>query len=93
MATLTLEQGSLEELFGWFPERMTPGGVYILENPSNSGEQQNPFVAVMACLGCGTMGLITRRQLCAGEYMICGGDVCSYECRLDGEKILWRKPQ
>ena len=42
---------------------------------------------------CGTMGLITRRQLCAGETMICGGDVCSAEYRLEGENICFRKSQ
>ena len=52
-----------------------------------------PFVAVMSCPRCGTMGLITRRQLCAGEAMICGGDVCSAEYRLDGENILFRAAQ
>jgi hypothetical protein len=39
------------------------------------------------------MGLITRRQLCEREAMICGGDACSAEYRLDGESILYRYPQ
>jgi hypothetical protein len=39
------------------------------------------------------MGLITRRQLIAGETLICGGDVCSAEYRLDGETINFRKAQ
>jgi hypothetical protein len=39
------------------------------------------------------MGLITRRQLCGGEIMICGGDVCSAEYQLEGENICFRSPQ
>jgi hypothetical protein len=39
------------------------------------------------------MGLITRRQLGGGETMICGGDVCSAEYRLDGENICYRPLQ
>jgi hypothetical protein len=37
--------------------------------------------------------LITRRQLCSGEAMICGGDFCSAEYKLDGEKICFRPAQ
>jgi len=48
---------------------------------------------VMACPRCGTMGLITRRQLYAGEAMICGGDACSAEYQLNGENISFRKAQ
>jgi len=39
------------------------------------------------------MGLITRRQLCCGEAMICGGEFCSAEYKLDGENIQFRKAQ
>jgi hypothetical protein len=39
------------------------------------------------------MGLITRRQLCEKETMICGGDTCSAEYRLEGENIRFRHPQ
>jgi hypothetical protein len=39
------------------------------------------------------MGLITRRQLRGNETMICGGDVCSAEYRLDGDNIDFRKVQ
>jgi hypothetical protein len=42
---------------------------------------------------CGMIGLITRRQLCGGEPMICGSDTCSTEYRLDGETIIFRKAQ
>ncbi len=77
----------------WIPERMDPGTVFVLENQAKLGNAQNPYVAVMSCPRCGTMGLITRRQLCAGEAMICGGDTCSAEYRLDGDNILFRIPQ
>jgi hypothetical protein len=83
----------LQYLEEWIPERMDPGTVFVLENQSKLGNAQNPYVAVMSCPRCGTMGLITRRQLCAGETMICGGDLCSAEYKLDGENILFRHPQ
>ena len=83
----------LQFLEEWIPERMDPGTVFVLENQAKMGHAQNPFVAVMSCPRCGTMGLITRRQLCAGETMICGGDVCSAEYRLEGENIRFRNVQ
>lgn len=83
----------LQFLEEWIPERMDPGTVFVLENNAKLGPSHNPFVAVMSCPRCGTMGLITRRQLAAGETMICGGDSCSAEYHLDGEIILYRKAQ
>ena len=83
----------LQFLEEWIPDRMDPGTVFVLENQSKMGHAQNPFVAVMSCPRCGTMGLITRRQLCSGENMICGGDVCSAEYQLDGETINFRPVQ
>jgi len=77
----------------WIPEKMDPGTVFMLENQSKLGQAQNPYVAVMSCPRCGTLGLITRRQLFAGETMICGGDFCSAEYRLDGEVIRFRSAQ
>lgn len=83
----------LQFLEEWIPERMDPGTVFLLENQTHLGQAQNPYVAVMSCPRCGTMGLITRRQLFAGETMICGGDSCSAEYRLDGERICFRPAQ
>ena len=77
----------------WIPERMDPGTIFVLENQAKLGQAQNPYVAVMSCPRCGTLGLITRRQLYAGEIMICGGDVCAAEYRLEGDNILYRKAQ
>ena len=53
----------LQFLEEWIPERMDPGTVFVLENQAKMGHAQNPYVAVMSCPRCGTMGLITRRQL------------------------------
>ena len=83
----------LQFLEEWIPERMDPGTVFLLENQTTLGHAQNPFVAVMSCPRCGTMGLITRRQLTGGEAMICGGEFCSAEYQLRGENICFREPQ
>src|SRR3954451_2199779 len=83
----------LQFLEEWIPERMDPGTVFLLQNQAKLGHTENPFVAVMSCPRCGTMGLITRRQLAGGETMICGGDVCSAEYQLQGESIRFRRPQ
>lgn len=83
----------LQFLEEWIPERMDPGTVFVLESQTTLGNAQNPYIAVMSCPRCGTMGLITRRQLCAGETMICGGDACSAEYCLEGEAIHFRSPQ
>jgi hypothetical protein len=83
----------LQFLEEWIPDKMDPGTVFLLENQAKLGHAQNPYVAVMSCPRCGTMGLITRRQLCERETMICGGDLCSAEYRLDGENIRFRHPQ
>ena len=83
----------LQFLEEWIPEKMDPGTVFMLENQSKLGQAQNPYVAVMSCPRCGTMGLITRRQLFAGEVMICGGECCSAEYRLEGENICYRPAQ
>jgi hypothetical protein len=77
----------------WIPERMAPGTIFVLENQAKLGLPHNPYVAVMSCPRCGTMGLITRRQICGAESMICGGDLCSAEYRLNGESIDFRKAQ
>jgi hypothetical protein len=83
----------LQFLEEWIPEKMDPGTIFVLENQAKLGQEQNPYVAVMACPRCGTLGLITRRQLYGSEIMICGGDVCSAEYRLAGEDIHFRAAQ
>ena len=92
-----LEQPLVEqlvvELTEWVPERMDPGTVFVLENQTRLGDPQNPFVAALSCPRCGLIGLITRRQARGVEFMICGGENCSAEYRLDGETILFRTSQ
>lgn len=83
----------LQILEEWIPERMDPGTIFVLENKTKVGPAQIPYVAVMSCPRCGNMGLITRRQLCNGEPMICGGNACSAEYQLDGETINFRRAQ
>jgi len=83
----------LQFLEEWIPDRMDPGTVFLLQNQAKLGHAENPYVAVMSCPRCGTMGLITRRQLSSGETMICCGDLCSAEYHLEGENIRFRKPQ
>jgi hypothetical protein len=83
----------LQLLEEWIPEKMEPGTIFVLENQTKPGDAQKPFVAAMSCPRCGTIGLITRSQLCGGEAMICGSDTCSAEYRLDGETINYRKAQ
>ena len=88
--TMSADLQFLEE---WIPEKMDPGTVFVLENQTKLNHAQDPFVAVISCPRCGAMGAITRRQLCGGETLICGSDLCSAEYRLDGEIINYRKPQ
>jgi hypothetical protein len=83
----------LQFLESWIPERMDPGTVFVLEGQTKLGSARDPFVAVLSCPRCGTIGLITRRQFVGSEAMICGGDLCSAEYRLDGETINFRKTQ
>ncbi len=86
----------LQFLEAWIPEKMEPGTVFLLEGQGPEGlprEGNNPFVAVLACPGCGTVGLITRRQLHGYESMICGGDSCSAEFGFEGDSIRYRSVQ
>lgn len=83
----------LQFLEEWIPEKMDPGTVFVLANQANLGHARDAFVAVMSCPRCATIGLITRRQLLDGEPMICGGELCSAEYRLEGETITFRKTQ
>ena len=83
----------LQFLGEWIPDRMDPGTVFVLENQTRVAQDGNTYVAVMSCPRCGTMGLITHRQLVGGDRMICGGELCSAEYRIDGEAIVYRRPQ
>lgn len=83
----------LQFLDEWIPEKMDPGTVFVLENQARLSRAEIPYVAVMSCPRCGTMGLITSRQLYGGEAMICGGETCSAEYTLDADKIRFRPAQ
>jgi hypothetical protein len=72
---------------------MDPGTVFVLESQCKFGDPQNPWVAVMSCPRCGIIGLITRRQSCGRDIMMCGSNACSAEYKLDGENIRFRDPQ
>lgn len=82
----------LQLLDQWIPEQMEPGTLFLLENPGLLGDAKDPFVAVLACPGCGALGLITRCQFAGLQSMICGSDACSLEYFLRGEEIEYRKP-
>ena len=53
----------LNILTEWIPEQMEPGTIFILENAGEVGTLEDPYWAVLSCPECGTLGLITRRQI------------------------------
>jgi hypothetical protein len=82
----------LNVLNEWIPEQMRPGTVFLLENAGEAGEHDDPYWAVLACPDCGTLGLITRRQLCGLISVICGSDTCSAQFFLRDGQVVVRKP-
>lgn len=66
----------LNVLGAWIPEQMEPGTLFVLENAGEVGETCDPFWAVLACPECGTLGLITRRQIVGLIPVICGSECC-----------------
>jgi hypothetical protein len=76
----------------WIPEQMEPGTMFVLQNPTSMGDAHNPYVAVLACPGCGSLGLITKAQYLGVQSMICGSDHCSAEYFLHDDEIEFRKP-
>lgn len=82
----------LQLLDQWIPEQMEPGTLFLLENAGSLGDAKDPYWAVLACPGCGALGLITRGQFAGRQAMICGSDNCSLEYYLRGEEIEYRKP-
>lgn len=74
----------------WIPEQMEPGTLFMLERGGEMGSAENPYLAVLACPSCGSLGLVTRQQ-CAGlESLICGSATCSAEYYLEGRTIRYR---
>ncbi|HEX5235712.1 MAG TPA: hypothetical protein VFW25_10325 [Silvibacterium sp.] len=82
----------LQLLDQWIPEQMEPGTLFLLENAGSLGDTRDPYWAVLACPGCGSLGLITRAQFAGLQSMICGSDHCSLEYYLRGDEIEYRKP-
>lgn len=78
----------------WIPEQMTPGSVFPLEEPSESGDENNPYVAALSCPECGIIGLIDCKQVSGLMPVICGSNKCSAQFFLkeEGMVIVPRKP-
>ncbi len=76
----------------WIPEQMGPGTIFVLENAGELGESEDPFWAVLACPACGTLGLITRKQIAGLLPVICGSDQCSAQFFLHETEIIPRLP-
>lgn len=75
----------------WIPEQMQPGTLFVLENAGDEGENEDPYWAVLACPACGTLGLITRKQVVGLIPIICGSDQCSAQFFLRDNEIVVRK--
>jgi hypothetical protein len=76
----------------WIPEQMGPGAMFVLENAGEIGESDDPYWAVLACPACGTLGLITRRQIAGLIPIICGSDKCSAQFFLNEGQVVARQP-
>lgn len=76
----------------WIPEQMGPGTVFVLENAGEIGEASDPYWAVLACPSCGTLGLITRKQVAGVIPVMCGSEKCSAQFHINNDSIVPRKP-
>jgi hypothetical protein len=83
--------GEVTVMNEWIPEQMQPGTMFVLENAGEIGEQEDPYWAVLACPSCGTLGLITKKQIAGILPVICGSDKCSAQFFLREDEILPRK--
>ncbi len=84
--------GELDILTEWIPEQMQPGTIFVLENAGQVGEKEDPYWAVLSCPTCGTLGLITRKQiagLIAGDLRL--GRMFGTVLHRDSEIVI-RKP-
>jgi hypothetical protein len=71
---------------------MEPGTIFVLENAGQVGDTDDPYWAVLACPECGTLGLITRKQMRGVVPVICGSNVCSAQFMIQDEKVMAKKP-
>jgi hypothetical protein len=84
--------GELSIINEWIPEQMEPGTVFVLENAGAVGEKEDPYWAVLSCPSCGTLGLITRKQMAGLLPTICGSSQCSAQFFIREDEITPRKP-
>ena len=82
----------LDILTTWIPEQMVPGTLFVLEDAGESGDSADPFWAVLACPECGTLGLITRRQIAGLLPVLCGSHSCSAQFFIREGDVEPRKP-
>jgi hypothetical protein len=82
----------LDILSEWIPEQMQPGTIFVLENAGQVGEKNDPYWAVLSCPDCGTLGLITRKQIAGLLPVICGSGECSAQFFINDSEIVARKP-
>ncbi len=75
----------------WIPEQMGPGTLFILENAGEMGESEDPYWGVLACPSCGTLGLITRKQIAGLTPVICGSEICPAQFFIHNDDIVPRK--
>lgn len=75
----------------WIPEQMQPGTLFVLENAGTMGNEDDPYWAVLACPECGTLGLVTRKQLAGLIAVICGSSGCSAHYYIQESDIVVRK--
>ena len=76
----------------WIPEQMGPGTIFVLENAGEIGDAQDPYWAVLACPSCGTLGLITRKQIAGLIPVMCGSENCSAQFHIHNDDIVPRRP-
>ena len=82
----------LELISEWIPEQMAPGSIFVLQNAGHVGEKEDPYWAVLSCPSCGTLGLITRKQIAGLLPVICGSDKCAAQFFIHDNDIVVRKP-
>ncbi len=76
----------------WIPEQMGPGTIFVLENAGEIGDAADPYWAVLSCPSCGTLGLITRKQIAGLIPVMCGSEKCSAQFHINNDDIVPRKP-
>ena len=83
----------LEILSEWIPEQMQPGTIFVLgKRRTQVGEKEDPYWAVLSCPNCGTLGLITRKQIAGLLAVICGSGTCSAQFFIRDSEVQIRKP-